>query len=190
MENSCQKSHLEEFDELFARIASKATPKPPKNNADTKTLKSKKNIDDSERMSRGSSIIKNGGMPIHLRYSKEIQERENRLCSLKKSLEREKHDKLVRENSQLQSRSNSKMKVANPYDVTQALQKSTKKFLERKNSHIKQLESDLKSREEQHLTFQPKINKKSNLIAEKAGVRSANVACKFVSGARETIQRG
>lgn len=161
---------MEEFDQLFARIVSKAAPKPLKNTNENKQNRPKKNLDDEDRFCKGASLIKNSGMPIHLRYSKEIQERENRLCSLKKSIEKEKIEKLTRESSQLHNRSNSKPRLSCAQDITEALQRSTKKFLERKNSHIRRLESDLKSKEEQHLTFQPQINKKSNQMAERAGV--------------------
>lgn len=123
------------------------------------------------RLGRQSPIGSRNAIPIHLRYSKEAQERENRICTLKQSLEKERHEKLLKENSQLHSRSNSKMKQTNVEDIVNGLQRSTKKFLQKKHSNIKQIQSDIAHREEQKLTFKPQINRRSSKIAERSGVR-------------------
>lgn len=159
-----------EFDDLFNKITKNST-NPSKSKIVANPTRQSKSPRDN-RLGRQSPIGRRNAIPIHLRYSKEVQERENRICTLKQSLEKERHEKLLRENSQLYSRSNSKMKQTNVDDIVNALQRSTKKFLQKKNSNIKQIQSDLAYREQQKLTFMPQINRKSSKMAEKSGVKS------------------
>ena len=164
VEMSCQKNSIEDFDLLYEKIVKKSSKKL-KNNNGNENKKSNYYQDKPEinKISRNIGAAKNMGVPIHLRYSKEIQERENRICSLKRTLEKEKSERMVRDSTPSPSRSTK-------FKVNGDLEQNTMKFLERKTNNIKKVQSDLMHQEMQELTFKPKINNKSSRMVYKTGV--------------------
>ncbi len=182
VEESQQKQAADDFDTLFDRIAKKSSKKHPSKataNHKTSDYQDKPEIN---KISRNIGAVKNSGVPIHLRYSKEMQERENRICSLKQTIEKEKSDRLMKDSSPSPARS-TKVKVHGD------LHQNTMKFLERKNNNIKRVQTDLMFQEMQQLTFKPKINDNSSKIVQKTGVVPDHPADQRLACPRAAVQR-
>ena len=181
VEESQQKQAADDFDTLFDRIVKKSSKKNPTKTSANPKPSEFQDKPEINKISRNIGAVKNSGVPIHLRYSKEMQERENRICSLKQTIEKEKSDRLAKDSSPSPARS-TKVKVHGD------LHQNTMKFLERKNNNIKRVQTDLMFQEMQQLTFKPKINDNSSKIVQKTGVGLDHTAKKRFPGTGEALQ--
>jgi len=160
---------MQDFDQLFEKIIKKSSQKQkPQKPLSRRSSKNKLSSGRGESKIGRNTKDRNGELPIHLRYQQDMQEKENRMCSLKQSIEREKLEKLANSPSPSRTRSNKKIKVEG------GLEQNTAKFLERKSNNIKRVQTDLMYQEMQQLTFKPKINNRSSKMVEKTGRGSAS----------------
>ena len=171
---SVKQGSMSKFDKLYKRLTNNKKvnmsykyKKHMKMRREMSKCKLKPEI---SRNSKRLGKIKNSGVPIYMRYNQELIKRESKLQNLKKSVEKQKRTKDPEPSFTPKINKKSRIK-ANKNAHCGDLSYNTRKFLKRKKEKINQVRDSMRLKENQELTFQPRINQRSSKIVKRFGVR-------------------